>query len=282
MTGSLFIEKLQISGFRGIGRPLTLDFTAPITLVFAPNGTGKTTFVEAAEWLLTGQVDRLKQGANFDNDFLRSAFEPALVPTVVARLRLDEGLRILHRTPEQTNFGEGKSMESIGPTDLLEKLAPAAADEASHHLHANRLRQHYIRGTRFLTSEALSALVDSDSDMVARRMQVFADLLGIRHLLDAQHDVGRFIAELGGRERSLAAVVEAQSEEVDNLRILSTSNVNTASATSELLSAETILRLEPTNTLRLEARLEKVAAEHEQHARVVARFLKLRPQVVEE
>lgn len=46
MRGIRFAS-LDIAGFRGISDPITFNLSAPLTVVFAPNGTGKTTMCEA-------------------------------------------------------------------------------------------------------------------------------------------------------------------------------------------------------------------------------------------
>lgn len=77
MTRGVRLNSLAIAAFRGISDAVHFDLSAPLTLVFAPNGTGKTTMCEAAEWLLTGQVERLKDGKDFDAQVLRSKFAAA-------------------------------------------------------------------------------------------------------------------------------------------------------------------------------------------------------------
>ena len=49
------LNSLNVSHFRGINDAVRFDFSSPLTVVYAPNGTGKTTMCEAAEWRLTGQ-----------------------------------------------------------------------------------------------------------------------------------------------------------------------------------------------------------------------------------
>jgi DNA repair protein SbcC/Rad50 len=71
------INRLTIEGFRGLAEHLDFDFRSPITLLYAPNGTGKTTVCDAAEWLLTGQVDRLRELQHFDPTTLFPQFAPS-------------------------------------------------------------------------------------------------------------------------------------------------------------------------------------------------------------
>jgi hypothetical protein len=55
-----FLSKLTIEGFRGIGQKATLDLTPGpgLTLVVGRNGSGKSSFAEGLELLLTGGTYR--------------------------------------------------------------------------------------------------------------------------------------------------------------------------------------------------------------------------------
>jgi DNA repair protein SbcC/Rad50 len=267
------LSSLSISGFRGIGDPVYFDLSAPLTLVFAPNGTGKTTMCEAAEWLLTGQVERLKDGKDFDAKVLRSKFAAeGHAPAVEADLFVAGEPRFLARHAEGAQSpaalsGEGRdSTTRPGPHELLSLLAPAAAADETHHLTAINLRQRWLKGTRFLSAEALAALVDTDDETIERRTQVFADLLGIRHLLDAERQCEKYANELGSRVRTLTQLIEQQSSEIRDLETAlggadEEASGRTVSARSEATAAGRLLELDhkpddedgPTLDNRLEA-----------------------------
>jgi DNA repair protein SbcC/Rad50 len=266
------ISRLHIDAFRGISAPITFDFSAPITVVFAPNGTGKTTLCEAAEWLLTGQIDRLLEGQHFDASVLRSKFlhEEEREPTVSAQISLGSSSSFLRRTLDGAFIGiDSENVEKIGLGDLLGLLAPAAAAEDAHHITAISLRRHWLRGTRFLSAEALAALVDTDEATIDRRTQVFADLLGIRHLLDGERACTRYADDLSQRERSLAASVSGQDREArqlqDALRAVQQAGTPTTSAVMELQTAEHLLEIDSSvvalDPVNLDARLDAAAAE---------------------
>jgi hypothetical protein len=55
-----FLNKLTVEGFRGIGAKATLDLTPGpgLTLVVGRNGSGKSSFAEGLELLLTGGTYR--------------------------------------------------------------------------------------------------------------------------------------------------------------------------------------------------------------------------------
>jgi recombinational DNA repair ATPase RecF len=60
-----YLASLSVSGFRGIGTPATLDLTPGpgLTLVVGRNGSGKSSFAEGLEILLTGSVRRWEKPA---------------------------------------------------------------------------------------------------------------------------------------------------------------------------------------------------------------------------
>ncbi|MGN6621959.1 MAG: ATP-binding protein, partial [Sphingomonas sp.] len=242
---------MRVEAFRGIGDAATFDFTSPLTLVFAANGTGKTTMCEAAEWLLTGQVERLRDKGHFDQAVLFPKFSQSdQAPVVDADLHVRGTARRLRRvvtgteTQARMSGDDGALGPIVGLNDMLGRLAPAAAAEDAHHLRAIPLRQGWLRGTRFLSAEALATLVDSDDNTIERRKDVFADLLGIRHLLEAEKLAERYIAEIGGRERLLAQTIAGRDEEIVRLTV-ELENMPTAmvSAAVEVASAEQRLGL---------------------------------------
>src|SRR5213593_1873440 len=55
-----YLRSITVEGFRGIGRPATLDLVPGpgLTLVVGRNGSGKSSFAEALEQLLTGETFR--------------------------------------------------------------------------------------------------------------------------------------------------------------------------------------------------------------------------------
>ena len=54
---------VTIQNFRGIPDELVVPLDAPLTVIHAANGTGKSTICYALEWLITGKVDDLNGAA---------------------------------------------------------------------------------------------------------------------------------------------------------------------------------------------------------------------------
>ncbi len=73
-----YLQSLTVSGFRGIGSPATLE-VAPrpgLTLVVGRNGSGKSSFAEALEVLLTGNLRRWDKLSAVWRQGWRSAHHP--------------------------------------------------------------------------------------------------------------------------------------------------------------------------------------------------------------
>ncbi len=54
-----YLQRVTVQGFRGVGerRALPLDPGPGLTVVVGRNGSGKSSFAEAVEMVLTGQID---------------------------------------------------------------------------------------------------------------------------------------------------------------------------------------------------------------------------------
>jgi len=116
-------HELRVGPFRGFMRPETFDLNRDITLVYGPNGTGKSSFCEALETALLGSISeaqekRLDHRTYCNNARLRRHAPPVLTtvrgaeaPTPVEpseeayrfcfieKNRIDDFARIAARTP---------------------------------------------------------------------------------------------------------------------------------------------------------------------------------------
>lgn len=270
------IENMRVEAFRGIADSVEFDLTSPLTLVFAANGTGKTTMCEAAEWLLTGQVERLRERGHFDQTVLRSKFsQSGEEPIVEADLNLNGAPKRFERrlvdseTRARISDGDGQFGPPIGLNDILARLAPAAAADDAHPVRAISLRQSWLRGTRFLSAEALATLIDSDDNTIERRKDIFADLLGVRHLLEAEKLTARYIKNLGDHAKWVRETLLSRDEEIERLTVeLESAPLSgTNSAEVELSNAEDRLGIAPTDSENrsLASRIE--ALDVERHRR---------------
>lgn len=193
----IFFRELSVEGFRGISNSLTFDLSAPLTVVYAPNGVGKTSLCDAAEWLMTDSVKRILTAGGSDADY-RCAHTPSAMETrVSASVEIDREPLELSRSFTGCSWRRGNlSAQPVSSSELLATLAPSAAEPGVHALHANNSRQIWLRGTRFLSGDSLSTLLDSDEASVIVRQRLFADLLGVGHLLETERQLENYIKAL--------------------------------------------------------------------------------------
>ena len=80
------LKTLAVGPFRGFARQEVFDLDSRLVLIYGPNGTGKSSFCEALEYTLLGNVAEADSKRFRDqNEYLRNAFINALVaPSLIA------------------------------------------------------------------------------------------------------------------------------------------------------------------------------------------------------
>lgn len=243
----LHVDTLTVSAFRGLPGEASLDLTAPLTLIYAPNGTGKTTFCDGIEWLLTGQVERI---ATMKDELLRCQHALSDRATFV-HAAVREGVRELdiHRDLAEEKplvVVRGSSAERCTPGEFLDYLAPRIATEFADARSRIVRRREWIVGTHFLSSERLSRLMDSDEANRERRQQLFADLLGVGHL---QRLAIRFDKALVAVEkqtvalREVAAGYTSRAQELEDQLTHTGAVVDFASVWASIVQAASALHM---------------------------------------
>jgi len=90
-----YLAAIEVEGFRGIGPPvaLTLEPSPGLTLVVGRNGSGKSSFAEALEMLLTGSNRRWTERAKVWQDGWRNLHHGP--PRITGRFRPDGGRTVM-------------------------------------------------------------------------------------------------------------------------------------------------------------------------------------------
>ena len=80
------LKTMTVGPFRGFARQEIFDLNSRLVLIYGPNGTGKSSFCEALEYTLLGNVTEADSKRFRDqNEYLRNAFVDELVaPSIVA------------------------------------------------------------------------------------------------------------------------------------------------------------------------------------------------------
>ncbi|HKC11008.1 MAG TPA: AAA family ATPase, partial [Vicinamibacteria bacterium] len=197
-----FLRSVAVEGFRGIGRAQTLELASGpgLILVVGRNGSGKSSFAEALEVLLTGDSLRWKERAAVWRDGWRNLHHPTaslsatfLVegearPCVVSR-RWEKGADFEVAEVAVELPGRPKSdLDSLGWTSALRTHRP------------------------FLSYNELGSLLDEGP---SKLYDALSSILGLEDLVEAQ---GVLQEARRSREKVLKDATEARDRLLERLR----------------------------------------------------------------
>lgn len=183
-----FVDAVTISGVKAISGTISLDLKSPLVVVYAPNGTGKTSIWHAISAVI----------ADFREEHLQCKVKGAKTLNIVAKLRTREGSYEATRYADQRLKLQLQGSSPIAGTEALKLIAPECSLEGMQTRGAaiqSRL-QEYIRSTRTLPSDSLSYLIDDKDASIALRRQIFADLTGTSGLQVEQRELNAYISRL--------------------------------------------------------------------------------------
>lgn len=198
---NLQILNVTISRFRGIPGEVTIPLHTGLTVIYAANGTGKSTLCQAVEWLLTGTLPDVSESS------LTCKWGDG--ETFVAADCIISGQHYrLKRTLKGLEKSDGQFTTQCNNLFLLNLLSPEEIGAGKNRPQAVRTKQAWLRNSRWLYSNALSLLVDeSQAD---QRSQVFANILGYGHLIPLQQSISSYLQYLPG--------VSQLTQRLDSLR----------------------------------------------------------------
>lgn len=200
---SVYIDSVSIAGIMGIPNELSLDLTAPLTLIYAPNGTGKTSAWTAVKALMSMGV----------SDEIACQVSGALAPRVSGSLMIGGVRCTATATPGKLTLVDGLGSSTNG-TSALAKMAPEVnitGIQTKGGVLKDRLISQ-IEGCRFLPSESLLYLIDNGDESTELRRRLFADLTGTSAVQTETRETKRYqeklAVELLGLERNLRTIEE--------------------------------------------------------------------------
>jgi recombinational DNA repair ATPase RecF len=201
-TAGAFLRAVAVEGFRGIGRAQTLEL-APgpgLTLVVGRNGSGKSSFAEALEVLLTGDSMRWKERAAVWRDGWRNLHHPearlsatflvegAPQPCVVSRRWAAEADFEVADVAVELPGQPKTDLDSLGWTSALRTHRP------------------------FLSYNELGSLLDEGP---SKLYDALSSILGLEDLVQAQT---AFQDARRSREKALKDVTEERNQLLERLR----------------------------------------------------------------
>jgi DNA repair exonuclease SbcCD ATPase subunit len=221
MSDRVFFEWLEIERFRGFADPQRIDLGASVIVLWGPNGTGKTSFFDAIQWLLVGSIDRLESWRvrrNAEHIVNRYADASGDRAGVAAGIRIDGTEVEIRRTGRydksrlEWRGDQGTLLDEEAEEALARHLTPAGRMSLKRSLlSSGLLQQDVIR-------EVLE-------DKPANRYDHLAAILGLDSIADfpaaARSRADRLAAEgEGARERNadIEARIRALEERIASLR----------------------------------------------------------------
>ena len=243
-TTATYLAAIEVEGFRGIGPPvmLTLEPSPGLTLVVGRNGSGKSSFAEALEMLLTGSNRRWTERAKVWQDGWRNLHHGP--PHITGRFRPDGGRTTMtierHWADEAdvavstlTIDGKRRDLEENGWSRALESWPPLLSHNELGRILEGRPSELYDALAKILGLGEIAA-----AETLLRETRLDAE----RQIRDQEAQAAKLVTQLDGlddeRARSVAEALRQKPWDLPAVeRALSTNPVAV-----EELSALTRLR----------------------------------------
>jgi DNA repair exonuclease SbcCD ATPase subunit len=196
-----FLRALTVEGFRGIGPKATLDLTPGpgLTLVVGRNGSGKSSFAEGLELLLTGRTYRWKdRSLVWKSGFRNLHHKPTALTAQLALEGERAACTIGREWPDDAAMDEGETWAQVQgePRGRLQDLGWADALESDR---------------PFLSYDELGSLLDEGPSQL---YDALARILGLDGLVTAQQALKEAVST---RERLQDEVEKERQELIEAL-----------------------------------------------------------------
>jgi DNA repair exonuclease SbcCD ATPase subunit len=178
------LTSLTLSNFRGFEQEQTIDLGGDVVVLWGPNGTGKTTVLDALQWLVVGDIPRLRRSTlKKDEDVVTSRYATG-APYVSVCFTDHADTQV-----EVTRHGVGKNMRltltssadarALSGDEAELALAQIVGQDGPHESRARFGRVHLLQ------QDELTELLQADTK---ERYRFLANLTGLENLqrLDAQ------------------------------------------------------------------------------------------------
>jgi energy-coupling factor transporter ATP-binding protein EcfA2 len=264
-----FVQSIVVEGFRGIGPAQTLELRPGpgLTLVVGRNGSGKSSFAEALEVLLTGDSLRWKERAAVWREGWRNLHHPApsltatfLVegeggPCVVSRRWEPEAAFEAGAVAAQLHTKPSFDLESLGWTAALRTYRPF--------LSYNELGSLLDEGPSKLY-DALSSILGLEDLVEAQRALQEARRTREKALKEITDARGQLLERLGAvddvRARQVVAAIEGKEWDLDAVEAVLAGAKGPGAGAAEIDVLQAIASLEPPDPARVAAAVAEMRA----------------------
>lgn len=196
MSETVAFKWVEIEGFRGFKDRQRVLLDASSVLIFGPNGTGKTSFFDAIQWLLLGSLQRLERWRVRKNDeHIVNRYRGSEPAIVEAELEIGGSRVWLRRQGKyDSGFLEWRSEDaSLHGEDAERRLETALTARPGQDV------RRLLMTSALLQQDVVREVLE---DKPAQRYEQLAALLGLDEL-------AAFDAAVGNRAERLAAAGRA-------------------------------------------------------------------------
>jgi recombinational DNA repair ATPase RecF len=264
-----FLQSISVEGFRGIGPGQTLELRPGpgLTLVVGRNGSGKSSFAEALEVLLTGDSLRWKERAAVWREGWRNLHHPAASLEAAFLIEGEAGPCVVSRRWEAGAAFEAAlaAVEPHGqaPTDLAALGWTAALLTHRPFLSYNELGSLLDEGPSKLY-DALSSILGLEDLVEAQRALQEARRSREKAMKDATDARTRLLERLGEvddpRARQVASALEAKEWDLGAVEKVLAGEASPGAGPAEVDVLRAIAGLEPPDPGRIAAAAAEMRA----------------------
>jgi len=175
LAEALGILGLTIEGFRGVNKPLALDFENKSVMIHGNNGVGKSTVLQAVEWCLLGKCGHMELDEFGREDAIVNIFHSDKKASVT--LRLTDGKKELQLKRERKMGKSTRGKSELVLTDGKYEYEGPVAEEKLVELLGFTPEQFYA--ATYLRQDAIRDFIVGDAEV---RGRVIDELLGLETL----------------------------------------------------------------------------------------------------
>jgi exonuclease SbcC len=204
----LKVKEIAIEGFRGFNRRQVFTPSERLTIIFGPNGTGKTSLCQAIEFGLFGEVPDL-QGPEFKReDAIANSNHPKGDVFINLKLKDGEGniINIVRRAKRRRKT-------AFKPSTEINYLGRSLGEEELRRELGLSLDEYHVAG--YLRQELLRDFINSKPE---ERGGVLSRLLGLEHI-DGLLKALSFVASEAGKKAKEVGKAWGEASERRSLTI---------------------------------------------------------------
>ncbi|MGS7467757.1 AAA family ATPase [Bacillus paranthracis] len=206
------IDKVIINNFRNYIGLHTFDLTKKVTILYGANGFGKSSFFDAIEWCLTGQISRYKKDGFSPRDVLNHSQHNV---DRECGVQIQFGDNQLIRSFQYTDGKVGNIMTKIITKDkeIIKGQDKIEDFLKNHYFRKGKERKGWfgelIRQSYVLSQDQITEFISKEDPK--ERFESLADIMGLKNIM---YLFGNF----RGAQRELEKRIEAEEKEIDKLK----------------------------------------------------------------